>query len=825
MLPLAPFRYVAFVLAVIISLPIAGETPSVLPNPDSVVELSDDSSASGESLRDSDLEEPEESQQEVLPTEEDDEVPTTQVNEEVASEEENFSQEPDTDANPSTGPPVEDRADDGDNGDGTDIDGSHLQEPEESQQEVSLTEDDDDASASQVAEEVASEKDSFQEPDTDANPSTNPPVEDGADDEDNGDDADIDTTVEEPSVEEDDPLSDSESTTIATSTSDGEQDVGALADLVDITLIVTDWDTDEPLAGATIILEDADGVQVASGMTSASGQLVVNDLESGFYYYAEVSSDGYHPRRYEFNTNHGPTIVIALSAAEQGALTVTVVDYETLATIPNATVKVYHTDSEQLVEQGSTNGAGVFETSVSLESAWYHLSVSADGFHDRHQYAVFVNGSTDAEVALNPAVPGVLTVIVTEYDTSAPVPNATVTVFSGDTFQEVAQGTTDNEGRWMSPQLPSGLYYVNTIAPGYHSRENFEHRLSGDATLDITINRKVDVVLTLTALDQGSSAPVVNADVTLRYYESGEVAASGTTDQNGQIVTPPIPQGSYTVDIVATGYVNPSFVIVLEATQEFTEYLVKGQTDPTETPTVPPTVPPTETPTVPPTETPTVPPTEVPTVPPTEAPTDSPTVPPTDAPTVPPTGTPTEIPTENPVGNTLTVVVELANGESIEGAPYSLYAPTASLILEQPYAQGFVGANNTIQITDVIAGQYRLVIEPVGMEPISVTLMVGSDPTTSVRIVVEADGQVTVNNDSAPEPTSPTELTEPSLPTEPTGQTDPTSSDDTGDADTSVTGLPATGVKADRSHLFVGPMMLLIVASLFCSAVIRRSRR
>ncbi|MCO5228846.1 MAG: hypothetical protein M9934_11265, partial [Thermomicrobiales bacterium] len=134
---------------------------------------------------------------------------------------------------------------------------------------------------------------------------------------------------------------------------------------------------------------------------------------------------------------------------------------------------------------------------------------------------------------------------------------------------------------------------------------------------------------------------------------------------------------------------------------------------------------------------------------------------------------PTEVPTETitpEAENTLVVTIALPDNTSIDGAPYSLYAAQASIVFEsEPYRSGFVGANNTIEIADLLAGTYKLMITPAGMGPIAAVIEVGDQPLTEVRLTVNEDGSVTIGDIAQVTPTTPTEEEVTALPSTGTG--------------------------------------------------------
>ena len=187
----------------------------------------------------------------------------------------------------------------------------------------------------------------------------------------------------------------------------------------------------------------------------------------------------------------------------------------------------------------------------------------------------------------------------------------------------------------------------------------------------------------------------------------------------------------------------------------------------------------------------------------------------TVTPTVTATSTSTMTPSITPDvdDGTVTVIqIQMPNGESIEGAPYQLFAPSAAMQAgPAPLQTGVVGANNTITLHGLIEGQYRIVIQPVGMDAIDFTFAVGTDKVTNLLAVVNADGTVTVTPlQTGPTPTSTAPTTAPGG-----------STSGSGDA---VSGLPATG--AGEAQASATAWVVAVATALFgglCLAVIRRS--
>lgn len=220
-------------------------------------------------------------------------------------------------------------------------------------------------------------------------------------------------------------------------------------------------------------------------------------------------------------------------------------------------------------------------------------------------------------------------------------------------------------------------------------------------------------------------------------------------------------------------------------------------------------------------------PTDTPDATSTETPSATSTVTPTTTvtPDVTATGTAVQTPTVGVVegDNLLIIQIEMPNGESIEGAPYEIYAPEASQLSGGRYRNGTVGANNIIRELDLIEGHYRVVIEPPGFEVIDFNLVLSTAPVTELLAVVHDDATVTVTERQVTQPL-PTAVPTNAVPADGVSSTsDPGASAPTGTGG-SVTGLPSTG-SGDSSVIprLFAVALITALAGLLSVAVVRRS--
>lgn len=239
----------------------------------------------------------------------------------------------------------------------------------------------------------------------------------------------------------------------------------------------------------------------------------------------------------------------------------------------------------------------------------------------------------------------------------------------------------------------------------------------------------------------------------------------------------------------------------------------------------------TETPDATATETPDATSTETPNATSTEPPdmTETPDPLATVTPEPGPSDTPTEAPTITPPVAVVTepapiliIGILIPFVGTIEGAPYSIYAPEAAQISGGRYRSGTVGSNNIIREEGLLEGQYRILIEPAGIDPIDFIFSVGASPVTELLAVVEDDGTVTVTQRQAGQP--PLEELTTGVPVVVETQPVPTDASVPTETGGSVTGLPSTG-SGDSAIIprFLAVTLATVLAGLLSMVVARGS--
>ena len=300
-----------------------------------------------------------------------------------------------------------------------------------------------------------------------------------------------------------------------------------------LTGTVTNRDTSAPIAGAEVYVGDI------SVQTDASGKyqftLPVRD------YTVTVSADGYiQQEETAIIIADDSTILDFQLAPMDGTLSGMVVDRVTSAPIAGARVEVNGSSAQ-------TDTSGTYRLTLGVGS--YTATVLADGYVQQEKsVTIIAGGITVVGFQLTPQK-GILTGIVTDRNTSAPIVEAAV----------VANGSsdkTDTRGMYQFT-LDSGSYTVTVSAEGYIQQQKTTTVTAGDTTTLSFQLTPADGILTGTVMGKDTAAPIAGA----------AVAANGSSDQTDAsgVYRFALDPGNYTVTVSAEGYIEQNKPVTITA--------------------------------------------------------------------------------------------------------------------------------------------------------------------------------------------------------------------------------------------------------------------
>ncbi|MDE3309013.1 LPXTG cell wall anchor domain-containing protein, partial [Lacticaseibacillus paracasei] len=152
-----------------------------------------------------------------------------------------------------------------------------------------------------------------------------------------------------------------------------------------VVLNKTDSDTGKTLAGAVFDLYKKDGTKVASGLTTdAKGQIKVNDLKPGDYYFVETAA----PAGYELNdsklnftvelqTTTKVATVSATNAEKTGSVVLNKTDGDTGKTLAGAVFDLYKKNGTKIASGLTTDAKGQIQVNDLKPGDYYFVETAA----------------------------------------------------------------------------------------------------------------------------------------------------------------------------------------------------------------------------------------------------------------------------------------------------------------------------------------------------------------------------------------------------------------------------------------------------------------
>lgn len=298
-----------------------------------------------------------------------------------------------------------------------------------------------------------------------------------------------------------------------------------------LSLTVTDPEM-TPIPGASVLIRDSAGAEVASGPSDGEGTFATGIL-SGGWYDVSVTADGYLDGYTRAFIEGDTSAAVTLEPRREGTLTIVVIDLSSGDAVPAATVIVRTTENVEMAS-GATDAAGRFVSETALPSAWYNVEVQATGYSPSTM-GVHVNGPTETSIGLEPRIAGTLTVTVVDDTTDAPIPGAAVIVRDRD-GNEAASGATDGSGAF-AVDLPGGDYTVEATAEGFY-RSSISTRVSGDTPVSLGLQPRVPgmvtATVTVTATETATATPSETATSTATQ------TATATSEPRGESESQPM---------------------------------------------------------------------------------------------------------------------------------------------------------------------------------------------------------------------------------------------------------------------------------------------
>ncbi|WP_261806063.1 SpaA isopeptide-forming pilin-related protein [Lapidilactobacillus luobeiensis] len=273
-----------------------------------------------------------------------------------------------------------------------------------------------------------------------------------------------------------------------------------------VLLTKTDGDTDKVLAGAVFNLYKKDGTKVVSGLTTdAKGQIKVDDLKPGDYYFVETAA----PAGYELNDSHlsftvelqtttKVATVSATNAQKTGSVVLNKTDGDTGKALAGAVFDLHKKDGTKIASGLTTDAKGQIKVDDLKPGDYYFVETATPAGYELNdsQLSFTVELQTTTKVATvsatNAEKTGSVVLNKTDGDTGKALAGAVFDLHKKDGTKVASGLTTDAKGQIKVDDLkPGDYYFVETAAPaGYELNDG---KLS--FTVDLQVIGKQAVVM------------------------------------------------------------------------------------------------------------------------------------------------------------------------------------------------------------------------------------------------------------------------------------------------------------------------------------------
>ena len=308
---------------------------------------------------------------------------------------------------------------------------------------------------------------------------------------------------------------------------------------------VTDASSGALLSNTLVRLLDTNGAAVTFTQTDNNGNYLIEGFPAGMYTLVFIN-ETFQRQAISFTAGQGATVTVnAALAPNPGRLTGTVTDAQSGTPLVGAIVEVYAPQSSTLVARAITDGSGVYAVE-GLAPGTYTVVATQANYAAQSAGATIVSNqtaTTDISLVPNPAsVSGTVT------DTAGtPIANATVQIMdqSGAIF---GSGVTDDNGHYAIGNLPAGSFVVKVSATGFSTEIGGVELEPGEQVTGLTFRLPANPGnVTGQITNAGTGEPLVGANVAVRFFANGVLAASTVTDVNGVYFISGLAPGSYTV--------------------------------------------------------------------------------------------------------------------------------------------------------------------------------------------------------------------------------------------------------------------------------------
>lgn len=321
---------------------------------------------------------------------------------------------------------------------------------------------------------------------------------------------------------------------------------------------VTAPGTGSPIPNATITITDAIGVRVLQTSGNVNGSYVINNLTPG-YYRVSIAADGFQASDFPVTLAIGETRTLnAVLSPNPGTITGVVTNTQTGAPLAGALVEALD-NRNSILSTAITDASGSYTLSSLAPATNDRLRLSADTFVTQViGFSINAGQTKTINAALSP-VAGALTGVITDSATGAPLPGASIRVFTseGITLQTASTGA---DGSYSIPSLQPGSYSVVIMEEGYAGRTIGAMINAGAVTtLNVALQQLAGAISGMVTDTSGN--PI--ADAIVRIFSNNIIVVRVATREDGTYDIGNLAPGSYYVTVRAEGFGGLSFSAVV----------------------------------------------------------------------------------------------------------------------------------------------------------------------------------------------------------------------------------------------------------------------
>jgi len=305
----------------------------------------------------------------------------------------------------------------------------------------------------------------------------------------------------------------------------------------DISGIVSDSETTDPIEGALIVVEGT----TFSATTGSNGEYFIVGIPAGKYDITATAAGYNSETKFDQDVISGENTIIDFSLLIiPGIISGTITDSETLNPIEGAIIKL-----EGTTYIATTGEDGTYSI-TNIYPGIYDITASANNYYPetKANQEVISDEATVIDFSLF-IIPGIISGTITDSETLIHIEGAIVTI-EGTSHT----ATTVEDGSYLINNIYPGIYNVTATANNYYQETKTNQEvISGEATVIDFSLLIIPGIISGTITDSETLKPIEGAIVTV-----GGTSHTASTGENGNYLITDIYPGIYEITATSDNY-------------------------------------------------------------------------------------------------------------------------------------------------------------------------------------------------------------------------------------------------------------------------------